>query len=91
MPKKIFVIVKGSVADATLAANERAIVLHHIKPHKVSDGHAGEVHAFVDAECHPELVQWFCQDRDDAVYAPGALLWYSDVRDFGQQPAQRRA
>jgi hypothetical protein len=80
-----FVIVKGSIKDAVLAANQRAIILHAMKHHKPSQFGVGEVHAFVDAECLPELVQWFVDDGEAADYEPGTLLWYSEPRSFGNR------
>ena len=76
------VIVKGSIAEAVLAANERGIVLHDIAPHPRFD----EIIASVDHECFPELVQWFCEPVND--YTPqvapaGTLMFYSEARDFG--------
>ena len=74
-------IVKGSIAEAVLAANERGIVLHDIKVHP----RFNEVIAQADNECYPEIVQWFCDPFDDsAETAPaGTLMFYSEAREFG--------
>ena len=75
------VIVKGSIAEAVLAANERGIVLYDIKPHP----RFNEVIAQADHECYPEIVQWFCDPFDEnAETAPaGTLMWYGEAREFG--------
>ena len=75
------VIVKGSIAQAVLAANERGIVLHDIACHPKFN----EVVASVDGECYPELVQWFCDPFDDRTTEawPGTLMFYGEARDFG--------
>ena len=76
------VIVKGSIAEAMLAANERGIILYDIALHP----RFNEVIASVDHECYPELVQWFCEPFDENAPqgAPeGTLMFYSEARDFG--------
>ena len=75
------VIVKGSIAEAMLAANERGIILYDIALHP----RFNEVIASVDHECYPELVQWFCDPFDDRTTEawPGTLMFYSEARDFG--------
>ena len=79
------VIVKGSIAQAMLAANERGIILHDIKVHP----RFNEIIASVDHECYPELVQWFCDPFDDrtAEAWSGTLMFYSEARDFGTRSA----
>ena len=71
------VIVKGSIAEAVLAANERGIILYDIKPHP----RFNEVVAQADHECYPEIVQWFCDPFDEnAKTAPaGTLMWYGEL------------
>ena len=75
------VIVKGSIAQAMLAANERGIILHDIARHPKFN----EVVASVDGECYAEIVQWFCDPFDDKATEawPGTLMFYSDAREFG--------
>ena len=68
------VSIKGNMAEAILAANQYAIVLHNPTKHPKFN----EVIAYVDHECLPELYQWHSAPVDfearDA--APGTLLWF---------------
>jgi hypothetical protein len=77
------VIIKGSIAEAVLAANERGIVLYDIQPHT----RFREIIAQADSECYPEIVQWFCApvDVEAQSAAPGTLMWYSEARVFGKR------
>lgn len=92
MSQHIFVVVKGPLKDAVISANQRAVVLHYPCFHKPSQSHPGEVHALVDGECFPEIVQWFHADRDAGKYEAGSLLWYNQEITTDQVKLhQRRA
>lgn len=82
--KRVTVVIKGNVAEAVLAANERAIVLYEVKPSYALPGNRfQEVLALVDPECKPELHQWFnaYESAKDHPAPAGTLLWFGPQRE----------
>ena len=72
---RMFVVVKGTEADAMREARQRGISLE-------VDGASStgqEVYCYAPMIDRPKIVDWYCEDRGIAKTAQaGECLWYTD-------------
>ena len=80
-----FVVIKGNMVQAIVAANARGVILQEPSRHP----RFSEIRAYTDAPV-TELAHWYNADHvagktldqiaaAPVAYAPGALLWYRDL------------
>lgn len=82
----IFLIVKGSRADAERAAHDRSI------PFDFDCETAwGETHGRTQSTYWIQVAEWFLADRGPAPFPPGSLLFYRTKEEKPTPPTEAQA